>query len=646
MIVRLVFNRPVDSEFDYLVPDELRTLVVPGQRVKAPFGKGDRLTVGYCVAINATPSSKRRLKTIDSIVDREPLLSANMLKLTRWIADYYLCSWGQVLDSVVPAGVKQKAGTRIVTSFVCAERTGAGSRRRTALGQAEGRAGNPGGLRPADGRRRTHAGGRLRHGPACGAASKRADPRDPPARGPVHRRRRDRPRSEADLALNSDQKRALDTILAVQRSGRHRTVLLHGVTGSGKTEVYIQAIREVVSYGRQAIVLVPEISLTPQTIRRFRRRFDSVAVLHSHLSDAERHWHWQQIAAGGVQVVIGARSAVFAPTPHLGLIVIDEEHETTFKQETTPRYHAREVARQRAQLEGIPLILGSATPTLESWLRTQERKDVIVSLPKRVERRPLPPVVVVDVRNDPLCTRGAAIGRALESAMRNVLARRRADHSVSESAGIRPVDLVPGVRPIGEMSRTATSRSPGTRIGKRRCATSAITKRCRPPSARPATRPGLRYVGIGTQRLEQEVRAKFPGVRCLRMDSDSMRKRGSHDVALEEFRRGEARILLGNADDRQGARFSERDAGRRGECRHDLAPARFPGRRADVSTDLASRGPHGTQRARRARARADVGPGGAGDRAGVKARLRHASSATNGSTAARCWRPRSTRSRA
>ena len=157
---------------------------------------------------------------------------------------------------------------------------------------------------------------------------------------------------EEDLDLNSDQRTALEEILEYLRNQQHRTLLLHGVTGSGKTEVYIQAIREVVAYGRQAIVLVPEISLTPQTIRRFRSRFDSVAVLHSHLGDAERHHHWQRIAEGKVQVIVGARSAVFAPTPQLGLIVIDEEHETTFKQETTPRYHARAVARKRAELAG------------------------------------------------------------------------------------------------------------------------------------------------------------------------------------------------------------------------------------------------------------------------------------------------------
>ncbi|HXY35255.1 MAG TPA: primosomal protein N', partial [Planctomycetaceae bacterium] len=361
------------------------------------------------------------------------------------------------------------------------------------------------------------------------------------------------PEREADLALNADQRRALDTILKLERAGQHRTVLLHGVTGSGKTEVYIQAIREVVGYGRQAIVLVPEISLTPQTIRRFRRRFGSVAVLHSHLSDAERHWHWQQIASGRVEVVIGARSAVFAPTPNLGLIVIDEEHETTFKQETTPRYHAREVARERARLENIPLILGSATPTLESWLRVEQKQDLLVSLPERVERRPLPPVIVVDVRNDPLCRKGAAIGRALEHAMRNVLRDDESHGRRHEPGQIILFLNLRGYAPaIWCRACGASVKCPTCDVtlawhkdrGKALC--HVCDYECDPPAFCPAcNHAGLRYVGIGTQRLEQEVRARFPGVSCVRMDSDSMRKRGSHDAALEEFRRGDARILLG-----------------------------------------------------------------------------------------------------
>lgn len=543
LIARLVFNRPVDTEFEYLVPDALRSLIAAGQRVKAPFGKGDRLTVGYCVGIGIGASEGRRLKTIDAIIDREPLISTNMLKLTRWIASYYLCSWGQVIESVVPAGVKHKAGTRLILSFVRTDRPAEGpeaprlSPKQKIVLEILAAAGGP--LDAAELTQAADCGTAplqaLREKGLIRAIRKRAAV-NAPAEVPTDR--------EADLTLNSDQRRALETILSVQRSGRHRTILLHGVTGSGKTEVYIQAIREVVSYGRQAIVLVPEISLTPQTIRRFRRRFDSVAVLHSHLSDAERHRYWQQIAAGHVQVVIGARSAVFAPTPNLGLIVIDEEHETTFKQETTPRYHAREVARQRVMLEGIPLILGSATPTLESWLRVQQRKDIMVSLPKRVERRPLPPVIIVDVRNDPLCSRGAAIGRAMESGMRTVL---RGSGQIILFLNLRGFSPSIWCRACGQSVKCPNCDVTLTWHKDRGMALCHV---CNYETVAPLVcptchKPGLRYIGIGTQRLEQEVRTKFEGVPCLRMDSDSMRKHGSHDVALEEFRRGAARILLG-----------------------------------------------------------------------------------------------------
>ena len=168
---------------------------------------------------------------------------------------------------------------------------------------------------------------------------------------------------------------------AAIEAGGFAPFLIHGVTGSGKTEVYLAAIEKVVAQGREAIVLVPEISLTPQTIKRFSERFGKVAVLHSHLSDAERHRYWQSIASGEVQVVVGVRSAIFAPARRLGLIVIDEEHESTFKQETTPRYHARDVAVKRAQMEGIPVLLGSATPSLESWRNAQLGRYTLLSMP-------------------------------------------------------------------------------------------------------------------------------------------------------------------------------------------------------------------------------------------------------------------------
>ena len=347
-----------------------------------------------------------------------------------------------------------------------------------------------------------------------------------------------------DLHLNEQQQRTLDSIIAALESGEHSTMLLHGVTGSGKTEVYIRAIREVVSYGRQAIVLVPEISLTPQTIRRFRSRFESLAVLHSHMSDAERHWQWQQIARGAIQVVVGARSAVFAPTPNLGLIVIDEEHEPTFKQDSTPRYHAREVARYRCQQEKVPLLLGSATPTLESWLRATRRQDTLLSLPDRVAGLPLPPVVVVDTRNDPRIAKGSSLGRALFTAIGRALSEKGQVILFLNLRGYSP---------------TVWCRSCGTGVKCPDCDITltwhrdrkeAVCHSCNYSIPAPETCPtcesaAIRYFGTGTQKLEEEVATLFPKAAVLRMDSDSMKKPGSHDEALERFRHGEVNILLG-----------------------------------------------------------------------------------------------------
>ncbi len=192
------------------------------------------------------------------------------------------------------------------------------------------------------------------------------------------------------ITLNDDQLAVWERLEPALQQGGFHAFLLHGVTGSGKTEIYLRAIEEVMRQGKEALVLVPEISLTPQTIQRFRGRCGEVAVLHSHLGNAERGGHWRRVAAGQVQVVVGARSAVFAPAQQLGLIVIDEEHEATFKQESTPRYHARDVAVMRARLENIPILLGSATPSLESWHNAQRGQYTLLSLPQRVLDRPLP----------------------------------------------------------------------------------------------------------------------------------------------------------------------------------------------------------------------------------------------------------------
>ena len=539
---QLVFNRPVDTVFDYLVPDHLRGQLVPGHRVLAPFGRGDRLTTGYCVSLNK-PQRTQGLKSVHSLLDERPLLSAHMLDLTRWIADRYLCAWGQVLETAVPAGVKNRAGTREILMLrinaeVCAEHKGVKlPPKQAVVMEVLEAAGKPMTLErvASEAKCGTAPITALRRKRFIQAFAERSDP---------HEKEVVSPPQESNLVLNPDQQRALDRILVSLREQAYATFLLHGVTGSGKTEVYIRAIQEVVSYGRQAIVLVPEISLTPQTIRRFRSRFSSVAVLHSHLTDAERHSHWQRIAAGNVQVVVGARSAVFAPTRHLGLIVIDEEHETSFKQDTTPRYHAREVARKRAELESIPLILGSATPTLESWRRAIEGTDDLVQLPHRVEGLPMPPVVIVDVRHDPMRKKGAAIGRALMQGIQTAL---QADGQVILFLNLRGYSPVLWCRACGAAVKcphcdvSLTWHKVRGEIVCHSCDFHAT-----PPRACPSCHDeGIQYLGVGTQRLEQEVKYRFPNVPCIRMDSDSMRKPGSHDLALEAFRKGEVRILLG-----------------------------------------------------------------------------------------------------
>ena len=542
LTAQVVFNRPLDTAYHYAVPPALRELIQPGQRVRVPFGRGSKLTTGYCVAVGYDAPAGRRLKSIEEIIDREPLISAEMLDLTHWIADRYLCSWGQVLESVIPAGVKKQAGTREITCYEPAE----GIREQFESLKLPRKQRDV--LKVLCDAEEPLAVDVLSAAADCGTSPIKA----------LHEkqlivplRRRTDPtahdmgeiKRQEDLVLNPQQQGVLEKILGLLRRQEHATCLLCGVTGSGKTEVYIQAIREVVSYGRQAIVLVPEISLTPQTIRRFRTRFPSVAVLHSHLSDAERHWHWQQIAQGDVQVIVGARSAIFAPTPHLGLIIIDEEHETTFKQHSIPRYHAREVARERARRENVPLILGSATPTLESLQRARDKQDLWLSLPDRVEARPLPPVLVVDTRNDPLISKGHSIGRALNNAVKVAV---EAGGQVILFLNLRGYSTVlwcgkcQGIRcPDCDLTLT-WHRDRGLLLCHSCDFSMAPPERC--PSC---GMPGLRYLGTGTQRLEAEVRTKFPDYRVLRMDSDAMKKPGSHDEALTKFQHGEVDILLG-----------------------------------------------------------------------------------------------------
>ena len=559
LVAGIVLAAGPAQEFDYLVPEALRDQVEPGRRVLVPLGKGNRQVQGYCVRVESRPAGPRSLKPLAEVVDRRSLLSPAMLRLTRWIADYYLCPWGQVLETVLPAGVRGQAGTRMATLLTLdprgAELLAAGDMpdKHLAILRALAAAAAP--LTPQELARVADC------SPAPIATLRRKGLiRAQAVRVSSARQAETALPREEHLQLNPDQQKALDAVLAALRSQQHRTLLIHGVTGSGKTEVYIQAIEEVLRYGRQAIVLVPEISLTPQTVERFRRRFGAVAVLHSHLSDADRYWHWQRIAEGRVPVVVGARSAIFAPTPQLGLIVLDEEHESTFKQETAPRYHAREVAVARASAENVPLILGSATPSLESWNRARLGQYQWIEMPRRVLNRPLPEVGTIDLRTEGQCSGGGAsstLGRgrgsisrlllqAISTALQDdgqviLLLNRRGYSTHIQCPACGEVVRCPDCDIALTHHTTRSTGCPGDQVLCHLC-----DYRSSPPTRCAACDSGeIRYWGLGTQKLEAEVRARFPNAPLLRMDADTMRARGAHEKALSEFRSGKARILLG-----------------------------------------------------------------------------------------------------
>lgn len=551
LVASVVMGGGAPGMYDYLVPNQFadadrpEQLLEQGRRVRVPFGRGNRTVEGYCVELETKAVDAAKLKSVAQVVDSASLLSPSMLRLTRWMSEYYLCPWGQVLEGVVPAGVRKLAGTREV-SLLHVPHDVEESLPNVKFGSAQQKKALEtlmAGKRPLTIAQLADAAG-CTPGPIRQLLKK----------GLLESRTKRVASSEYDeeeyareqpLKLNEDQQAVLNSLDEALEAGAARGIVLHGVTGSGKTEVYLQAIERVVSYGRQAIVLVPEISLTPQTVRRFRSRFDQVAVLHSHLRDVERHTQWQRIAKGEVQVVVGARSAIFAPTPNLGLVVIDEEHESSFKQDSSPRYHARDVAWQRAQAEQIPLLLGSATPSLEAWHRAEQGEFQKLSLPRRVLNLPMPDVMTVDLR-DPMQSRGGrgGISRPLHQAMTAALRDGGQVILLLNRRGFSTHIQCPACGYVLNCKNCELSMT------FHRQKNSTVCHYCDhqepPPTICPDCKSqAIRYGGLGTQKLEDEVRARFRDYVCARMDTDSMRTHGSHEEVLSRFRAGEIQILLG-----------------------------------------------------------------------------------------------------
>ena len=561
LAARVVFAEPPFGPYDYLVPDPLRSSIDVGRRLTVPLGRGGRSMIAWCVELLDGRSGKvhgdrQRLRPIESVMDERPLINGAMLKLAHWIADYYVTPLGQVIDTIVPSGVRSGSGTREFTYFSihpdfrsCWRDERLTEQQHQVLNELDRFA------VPLTAKQICQELG-CTNSPIQ-SLKKRGILEAEVVRAHAHQFAVAPEDKEKPLRLNSQQARALESVSKALTERKHQTMLLHGVTGSGKTEVYLQAIEQVIAGGRQAIVLVPEISLTPQTRQRFRRRFDRIAVLHSQMSGPERHWYWQQIAAGKVDVVIGTRSAIFAPVPQLGLVIIDEEHDGSFKQDKAPRYHARDVARYRAQEAGVPLVLGSATPSIETWQNAQEGQAALLSMPDRVEDRPLPIVSIVDMR----VAGGNAAGRGvLSRPLYNAMeATLKDDGQVILLLNRRGFSTFIQCPSCGE---TLECKDCSISLTHHRDTEMAVCHFCDFEMPVPNVCPscdfvGIKFSGLGTQKLEAEVRRRFKDVPLLRMDTDTMRRPGAHEQALNEFRQKRVKILLGTQMIAKGLDFPD-----------------------------------------------------------------------------------------
>jgi len=351
-----------------------------------------------------------------------------------------------------------------------------------------------------------------------------------------------RPRPER---LTASQDAAIAAVTPWLERRESRTFLLEGVTGSGKTEVYLALIERALQLGRGAIVLVPEIALTPQTVGWFRSRFESVAVLHSRMTDTQRLRMWHRVQSGECRVVVGARSAVFAPVAQLGVIVVDEEHEPSFKQGSTPRYHARDVAVERARSSGAVCVLGSATPSLESRRNALDGEFERLKLPERISGHGFPKIEVVDMRAEPMGDRGSKLfSQRLLVLLRETLARGEQAIFFQNRRGFAPVLWCSGCKETVRCKNCDVGLTWHQRIRRLVCH-SCCEEIAAPKLCPTCTKPGLRYLGAGSERIEQEFATVAPKARVRRMDSDTMKRREDYESTLAAFGAGEIDVLVG-----------------------------------------------------------------------------------------------------
>lgn len=560
--VRVIIDRAIHRELDYSVPENLAARVGIGSRLRVPFR--DKSALATVVAL-PEQSEAKGIRPIEAVVGDAPVLSEQLLALARWIGTYYCCPIETVMRSVLPQVIRRAEVGWKKQLFVQPARNIDGvefeklrrrAPRQAELLQAISQLEKP--IRAAELLRQTSLDNQtLRALAKRGLVEVREEAmmRDPHGDEQFI--------ATSNLVLNEEQTHALNEVAQALHAPKNaRPMLLHGVTGSGKTEIYLQAIRAALDHGRTAIVLVPEISLTPQTVERFKSRFaeaqDAVAVLHSHLSEGERHDEWHKIHSGRARIVIGARSAVFAPLKNLGLIVVDEEHETTYKQEEAPRYHARDVAVVRAKIEKCIVVLGSATPSLESYHNATIGKYRLVTLTQRVDQKQMPLMRIVDLRQERRKEKKAAIlSERLSQAIADRLEKREQTILFLNRRGFSTSLLCSNcgeARNCPNCSVALTFHRQPSVAGRLSCHlcghTAAVPKKC-PACGQDA----LIYHGFGTEKVESTVAHIFPKAVVRRMDADSMTRKDAYRETLRNFRTGKIDILVGTQMIAKGLHF-------------------------------------------------------------------------------------------
>jgi primosomal protein N' (replication factor Y) len=546
--VRVALPVAVDRLFEYAVPEALAAEAEPGRRVRVPFES--RRLVGVIVEALASPSDPARpLRPLAAVLDPAPVLPPAWLGILRDEAGRCLCPVGIALAAALPPGSRPRPAERIALTPRGEAALASGALRGPGREIAAAIAKRPLGLRTLV---RRFPGGRdllaalerdglvTRSAVDGGGRSARTSARDEPAPG-LHE-------EDARVTLTPEQDAALGAIAAAVRARRPDRFLLHGVTGSGKTEVYLRAVDATLGLGRQALVLVPEITLTHQIVARLRARFgDRAAVLHSGLRPGERRAQWERLRAGATPIAVGARSALFAPLADLGLVVIDEEHDAAYKNEEGFRYHARELAGRRAAATGAPVVLGSATPSLETRFAAERGEVARLVLPRRIGGRPLPAVELVNLEKErALLPRGRKLllSPSLLRAMRQTLEAGGQTILFLNRRGFSTQILCFECQHVERCKHCDISLVYHAAQSLLRC------HYCDYHVAPPETcskcgAPDTALLGVGTERVVEEVRRQLPAARVARLDRDSARKRGVTEALLRDLAAGRVDVLVG-----------------------------------------------------------------------------------------------------